>query len=114
MVKKFSVEEVPVENNIPLEPLLPQGENCNPQEKSDDSVSQEEQQSPVKKELLPTITITTANGDHLVTKVKQDEGEFSFFSQNDICNVKRLQFIWESFIKGCFFIDHIKIYQQYL
>lgn len=75
MVKKFSIEEVPEENNIPLEPLLPSGISYIPNEPSQDNESPEEQESTTKKELLPTITITTANGDHVVTRVKYNTGE---------------------------------------
>lgn len=90
MVKKFSIEEVPVENNIPLEPLLPQGASNNaPRKQSSDSQvkgvapentspehlsgnsSTEDELSQQKKELLPTITVTTANGDHVITRLKR-------------------------------------------
>ncbi|XP_053401890.1 solute carrier family 12 member 6-like isoform X2 [Mercenaria mercenaria] len=74
MVKKFSIEEVPVENNIPLEPLLPTGAgNDTPKEHSSGSGSPEEEQSPKKTEPLPMITVTSANGDHVITRIKHAE-----------------------------------------
>jgi hypothetical protein len=120
MVKKFSIEEVPVENNIPLEPLLPQGasndaprkqssgsedkqssgsegkevtvDNTSP-EHSSGNVSPEQQKSPYKKELLPTITVTTANGDHVITRLKRADDK-----EGDDTKILHYHFICKNFL----------------
>lgn len=86
MVKKFSIEEVPEENNIPLEPLHPASVEVTRETNStpeDPLLSKDEtQESPTRNEPLPTICVTTANGDHVFTRIKvstDDEGDYQVF-----------------------------------
>lgn len=75
---RFSVEEVPVKDNIPLEPLVgSEANNETPEPVPSDpllnnGVHGGDKGGPQK---LPTITVTSESGDHLYTKVKVDSLE---------------------------------------
>ncbi|WAR11535.1 S12A6-like protein [Mya arenaria] len=79
MVRRFSVEEVPEKDNIPLEPLCPVEEN-NHHENGEggegpapcDPLLTNGGPAPESPKKLPTITITTDNGDHVITRIKSD------------------------------------------
>lgn len=71
---RFSVEEVPVKDNIPLEPLgtesPSEAEPVPSQPLLNNGLHEGEKSSPRG---VPTITVTSENGDPLYTKVKVDQ-----------------------------------------